>query len=306
MICTFLIGLMLVCHPSVEQASQLQGRIYPQKQDYLLGEPIFPCSGCGPQSPPEEADPLVLEQPLLAEIYSVSVQGRIAVGERAGAFLETAGFQAEEENKKAGRCCANVSGFSLHAAVCIPANARRQLEKLCRYVGRPAVATERLTKLAEGRVLYRLTHRWRNGATHVIFDPLDLMGKLAALVPPPRFNLVRYHGVLAPSSRWRSRIVPRVPAEAGEAGRERHRDCAAREKGNQPSDERAPKAGHPRNYGWAELMKRVFGFDVLQCDGCGGRMRILCAINLPEAIRKILDCLNLPSRPPPIFPAVLA
>ena len=63
--------------------------------------------------------------------------------------------------------------------------------------------------------------------------------------------------------------------------------------------------GHPRNYSWVELMKRVFGFDVLKCDSCGGRMRILCAINPPVAIKKILDCLGLPSRPPPISPAVL-
>jgi hypothetical protein len=54
-----------------------------------------------------------------------------------------------------------------------------------------------------------------------------------------------------------------------------------------------------RNYGWAELMKRVFGFDVLKCDRCGGRMRILCAINPPEAIKKILDCLQEPLRPSP-------
>jgi hypothetical protein len=61
---------------------------------------------------------------------------------------------------------------------------------------------------------------------------------------------------------------------------------------------------HPRNYSWSELMKRVFELDVLVCDRGGGRMRILCAINAPEAIGKILDCLGLPSRPPPIYPAL--
>ena len=61
--------------------------------------------------------------------------------------------------------------------------------------------------------------------------------------------------------------------------------------------------GHPRSYRWAERMKRVWGFDVLRCDCCGGRMRILCAINPPEAIQRILDCLGLPSRPPPISAA---
>jgi len=87
-----------------------------------------------------------------------------------------------------------VSGVSLHANVCIPAKARRQLEKLCRYAARPPIATERLSILPDGRVLYRLGHRWRDGTTHVAFEPLGLVEKLAALVPPPMFDLVRYHG----------------------------------------------------------------------------------------------------------------
>jgi hypothetical protein len=61
---------------------------------------------------------------------------------------------------------------------------------------------------------------------------------------------------------------------------------------------------HPTNYSWSELMLRVFELDVLKCPECGSRMRILCTVNPPDAIRKILDCLGLPSRPPPIFPAV--
>jgi Putative transposase len=67
-------------------------------------------------------------------------------------------------------CCASVSGFSLHANVCIPARPRRQLEKLCRYDARPPVATERLSRLPDGWLLYRLRHRWRDGTTHVVFD----------------------------------------------------------------------------------------------------------------------------------------
>ena len=64
-------------------------------------------------------------------------------------------------------------------------------------------------------------------------------------------------------------------------------------------------AGEPlfRNYSWAELLHRVFSVDVLECPKCSGRMRILAAINPPEAIRKILDCLGIPSRAPPIAAA---
>jgi hypothetical protein len=59
-----------------------------------------------------------------------------------------------------------------------------------------------------------------------------------------------------------------------------------------------------RNYSWAQLMKRVFAIDVLQCDRCGGLMRLMAAIHSPETTRKILERLGLPSRPPPMAPAV--
>jgi hypothetical protein len=63
-----------------------------------------------------------------------------------------------------------------------------------------------------------------------------------------------------------------------------------------------PNIGHPRSYSLSELIKRVFGLDVLKCDRCGNRMRILCTIKPPDVIKKILDCLGLPSRPPPVSP----
>jgi Putative transposase len=157
---------------------------------------------------PDEADPLRRDQPLLAELYGASVHSRIANGPRAGHRVTTLGNAMETPAVMASARCASVSGFSVHANVCIPARARRQLEKLCRYAARPPVATERLSRLSDGRLLYGLRHRWRDGTTHVIFEPIELVEKLAALVPPPRFNLVRYHGVLAPRARWRRNVVP--------------------------------------------------------------------------------------------------
>jgi hypothetical protein len=74
-----------------------------------------------------------------------------------------------------------------------------RLERLARYAARPPVATDRLSALPHGRLLYRLKRRWRGGTTPVIFEPIELVGKLAALVAPPRLNLVRYSGVLAPT-----------------------------------------------------------------------------------------------------------
>jgi hypothetical protein len=165
---------------------------------------------------------------------------------------------------------------------------------------------ERLSKLPDGRILYHLRHRWHNGAMDVIFDPFDLIGKLAALVPPPRFNMVRYHGLLAPSAKWRKRITPPVKDAVESVAGSRCGCIVKSGKKQEVKDESAAKQVRPRNYSWAELMKRVIGFDVLKCDACGGRMRIVCAVNPPDAIRRILDCLGLPSRPPPISSAVLA
>jgi hypothetical protein len=89
------------------------------------------------------------------------VQGRIAVGPQAGNYLLTDGIPAEQGKSGilTGPRCANVLGFNLHANICIPAKARRQLENLCRYVARPAVARERLSVLPDGRVLHRLRHK---------------------------------------------------------------------------------------------------------------------------------------------------
>ena len=85
-----------------------------------------------------------------------------------------------------GPRCAMVSGFSVHANVAIEARDRIRLERLIRYAARPAVATERLSALPDGRLLYRLKRTWRDGTSAVIFERQDFMAKLAVLVPAPR------------------------------------------------------------------------------------------------------------------------
>jgi hypothetical protein len=199
----------------------------------------------------------------------------------------------DESQSKGDGCMRMDYGF----AVCDPASdyAPRNPADSVIY----KVATERLSVLVDGRLLYRLRHRWRNGATHLVFEPLEFVAKLAALVPPPMFNLVRYHGLLSPAARWRSAIVPFAP----EAEPPHHDGCST---GKQPDrgEKSKPACSHPRNYSWAELMKRVWELDVLKCDRCDERMRILAAIHSPDAFRGILECLGLPTRAPPICSAL--
>ena len=77
-----------------------------------------------------------------------------------------------------------------------------------RYISRPALSEARLELTDQGMVRYALKTAYRDGTTHVVFEPLDFMAKLAALVPRPRTNLTRFHGVLAPNSRYREQIIP--------------------------------------------------------------------------------------------------
>lgn len=70
---------------------------------------------------------------------------------------------------------ANHAGFSLHAGVMAEVHQRDKLERLCRYVSRPAVSEKRLALTSNGQVRYELKTPYRNGTTHVIFQPLDFI-----------------------------------------------------------------------------------------------------------------------------------
>src|SRR5688572_15801851 len=98
--------------------------------------------------------------------------------------------------------CGRFQGFSLHANVAVPGRDRQRLERLIRYMARGPIATERLERLPDGRVVYAFKHPWRDGTSRVVFSPLELLEKLVALVPKPRANTVRYHGVLGPAAKW--------------------------------------------------------------------------------------------------------
>ncbi len=264
-----------------------------------------------PQSDPTDADPLATDEPLLAEIYAASVRGRVATGPRAGKLLTRLGDRIDPEDFEEcvqGPRCASINGVSLHANVAVHARDRRRLERLCRYVARPPVATQRLSKLGDGRLLYQLKRRWRDGTTAILFHPDELIEKLAALVPPPRIHTVRYHGVLGPRAGKRRAIVARPDSDEEDG-----MPTDVRPPCQHQSTERAPPTtapgratpdeqsrSRPRRLSWAELMRRVFALDVLKCSRCGGRMRVLAAIYPPEPIRAILECLNLSPRAPPI------
>ena len=170
-----------------------------------------------------------------------------------------------------------VAGFSLHAGVATKANDRVKLERLCRYITRPAVSTKRLSLTRNGQLRYELKTPWHNGTTHVIFEPLDFMSRLVALVPKPRVNLTRFHGVFAPNSKHRALVTP-----------------AKRGKGKPPRslDDDTALAERRAAMTWAQRLKRVFDIDVTTCCECGGDVKIIASVEDPTVIQKILAHLD--------------
>jgi len=176
-----------------------------------------------------------------------------------------------------GDTVGKVAGFSLHAGVAARAKERKKLERLCRYISRPAVSEKRLSLTPNGSIRYQLKTPYRDGTTHVIFEPQDLIARLAALVPRPRVNLTRFHGVFAPNSKHRAWVTP-----------------AKRGKGNKARgpDDPQPPAERRAAMTWAQRLKRVFNIDIETCSECGGTLKVIACIEDPDIIKKILDHLK--------------
>ena len=111
------------------------------------------------------------------------------------------------------------------------------------------------------------------------------MARLAALVPRPRLNLTRFHGVFAPHCKHRARIVPHRPR--------------GKVDNDQPT---APMS-------WMRRLKRVFAIDIETCPDCGGKLRVIASIEDPPLIRHILAhvqrreaLLKRVARAPPALP----
>jgi len=166
-----------------------------------------------------------------------------------------------------------VEGFSLHAGVSAKAHQRGKLERLCRYISRPPVAEDRLSHTSAGKICYELKTPYRDGTTHVIFDPLDFISKLAALVPSPRVNLTRFHGVFAPNSQYRSAIIIKKAEKT-------------------PKGETKTESEKRRAMSWAARLKRAFNIDINVCERCGGAAKVIACIDDPVAINKILSHLQ--------------
>jgi len=216
------------------------------------------------------------------QLQGHSITYRIAVGSQQGRKVFTLQtIPSWEDDDFGNNQVGKTAGFSLHAGVAIKARERKKRERLCRYISRPAVSEKRLALTSKGKVRYQLKTPYKDGTTHIIFEPLDFIAKLAALVPKPRVNLTRFHGVLAPNSKHRVNVTP---AKRGKGSANK-----LNAKGNKNKE---PAVGGHQEMTWAQRLKRVFNIDVTICNRCAGAVKIIACIEDPLVIKKILDHLD--------------
>jgi len=215
-------------------------------------------------------------------------------------------------------------GFSEGAGVLIEATDRAGLERLLRYCARPPFAMDRLKQRGAD-----LVYRCGKGHTEplqsdkysgeLVLTPLELINRIAQLVPPPRTHRHRYYGVLAPNSPLRAAVTALsqaeqvvVPVVHGSVA-----DAACTAAGSapsvpgvsgvgavlQPEPQAKPTPSPPSHYLWAALIARIYEVFPLLCPMCGGQMRIIAFITFSADIYKILEHIGVDPEAPRIAPA---
>jgi hypothetical protein len=226
-----------------------------------------------------DSDDLV--DPLMGHLANASMTGTLAFGTK-GSRVVTLGNPLDAKPSK-GRA-GNASGFNLDSAVRVAADDRLHRERLCRYLLRPPLAQGRLTERPDGRFAFQMKTPWPDGTSVLVFSGEELIGRLAALVPPPRQHSVRYFGIFAPNSKLRPLVVPKPlkPKPSPEC-------CIL-------SDD-TEKSRYSHRTPWAQLLQMVFGIDVLECPKCSCRMQRIAFITQPGVIRRFLESIAKRAEP---------
>jgi hypothetical protein len=239
--------------------------------------------------------PPVGEDEAVAALAGAALQGTHSSPGGTRAWVTWLGRDPHAEVPfESGRHSASLHGFSLYAGPQLSACSTHRMEKLCRYIARPALATSRLSVTSTGQVLYKLKRPFRDGTHSVLMEPLAFLERLAALTPRPGKHLLTYHGALAPASLLRASIIP-APTE------ERCTHVQPAPPTAKPHPPKARARSQPY-IPWADLMRRVFEVDVLLCPHCLGKRRIVAFLDDPIIVHRILRHVGLDPepRPPPL------
>ena len=239
----------------------------------------------------DTADSFASDQPVLASCYGASAADVQLLGPAAGGKTTKLVRPLRLVQQTGAKAFAEVGGVNIHAAVAVDGRDRQRLERLCRYIARPPLSLDRLEEHPDGRVRIRFKSAWKDGTHSVLLDPLDFISRLrlletsCALIPPPRFHMLRYHSlfngtVLAGHSRDRAGR----PAESAKDERSPTGDA------QQLLFEPTPPFSHrrPSRHPWAYLLRRVFAIDIMTCPQCQGAMRVKSIATEASEIQAIL------------------
>ncbi|MGD0529759.1 MAG: transposase, partial [Polyangiaceae bacterium] len=196
-------GAGVVFHPAAaptrEQLEAIVQRVHDRAEAWLRRR------GHLDERPTEERSS---EPPLQTALDACAA---IAIGRGQGTMLSDAEAPGNDQAETSDKPVLAIerNGFNLHAGLRIQAGDDLGRERLCRYGARPPLSLERLRRLPGGRVAYRLKYVSRGRGKHRVMTAMEFMARLAAIIAPPRYPLVRYAGVLGPRSSWRKDIVPK-------------------------------------------------------------------------------------------------
>lgn len=168
---------------------------------------------------------------------------------------------------------------------------RRVTEQLLHCLDRRAAHDE----MTRERVALKLKRPWPDGRTHLVMEPVAFLRRLCGIIPPPRRHLVRYSGIFGPASKHRHALRALVPTDRS------HEAGDARCTEPRPSQTAGP-ASRARRLPWADLLRRVFADDVLQCP-CGGRRSVVAIVTDSALARVLLAGFGLATEPSTFAPA---
>jgi hypothetical protein len=193
-------------------------------------------------------------------------------------------------------------GFSVDASVRIEGEDRIGIERLVRCCARGPLALERLHAQGgtaslvspDARLIYRLPAPDPDGRTEICLTPLELLERLARLVPPPRIHRHRYHGALAPNARLRAAVVAFGRPVVDEVAPPADPPIGADPPRVEPVPE--PRPSPSGRIPWARLLARIYEILPLLCPVCQGEMRVIAFLFDPPVVQGILRHLGIPDR----------
>ncbi len=162
------------------------------------------------------------------------------------------------------------------------------------YCARPPFSGEKLTAISTFgekadamRLHYDVNKNPQNSQPPLSLTATELLDKLAHLIPPPRRHRHHYHGMLAPNSKYRSRITQFANLEFKATKVISHSEIKSEDFNSKAKTDSllTPKKS---SIGWAKLIRKVYEVDPLKCEQCGETMKIIAYILIQESATSLL------------------